>query len=88
MERIAVVGIGSRFMTLFAKRLKNTYADRATVVGVCDTNRVRCEYYRDTHNPEVAIYDDSFLVTRLSKNINNIQKTAAFMKNKRCPFCF
>ena len=56
MERIAVVGIGSRFMTLFAKRLKNTYADRATVVGVCDTNRVRCEYYRDSNYVSSGIF--------------------------------
>ncbi len=58
MERIAVVGMGARFMTLFAKRLKNTYGDRVSIVGVCDTNRVRCEYYRDTVNPDVLIYDD------------------------------
>ncbi len=58
MERIAVVGMGARFMTLFAKRLKNNYADRVAIVGVCDTNRVRCEYYRDTVNQDVLIFDD------------------------------
>lgn len=58
MERLVIVGAGQRCYYMFAKRLKENYADKVEIVGVCDTNIKRCEYYRDTINPNMKIYKD------------------------------
>lgn len=58
MKKIAIVGTGHRCYNAFAKKLSEEYSDKIVIVGVCDTNVKRCEYYRDTLNPNMKIYRD------------------------------
>ncbi len=57
LKKLAIVGCGSRGYFTFAKGLKEDYADKVDIVGVCDTNIKRCEFYRDTINPDMKIYE-------------------------------
>ena len=58
MKKLVIVGTGHRCYNAFAKKLTEEYADTIEIVGVCDTNRKRCEYYQDTLNPNMKIYQD------------------------------
>jgi predicted dehydrogenase len=43
-KRYLIVGLGAR-AELFVRAILNDYADRAELVGLCDVNRTRMEYY-------------------------------------------
>ena len=58
MKNLVIVGAGHRCYEGFAKTLSTNYADKINIVGVCDTNIKRCEFYRDTLNPNMKIYTD------------------------------
>lgn len=60
MERLVIVGAGQRCYNMFALRLKKSYADKVEIVGVCDTNIKRCEYFRDTINENMKVYKDFY----------------------------
>lgn len=56
MKRIAIVGAGHRCYYMFARRLAQNYKDTVLIVGVCDTNIKRCEYFRDTLDKNIKVY--------------------------------
>ena len=58
MKKIAIVGAGHRCYTSFAKPLWEQYSDKVEIVGVCDFNIKRCEYFQKTLNPKMGIYTD------------------------------
>ena len=57
MKKIVIVGTGTRCFA-FAEQLCKKYADNFKLVGICDTNVKRCEYYRDSIGADFAIYQD------------------------------
>ena len=56
MERLAVVGCGARAYYMFAKHLKEKFSSEVEIVGVCDKNIKRCEYWQKTINPQMKTY--------------------------------
>lgn len=56
MKRIVIVGCGMRCYYTFAKKFKENYQGKVEIVGACDTNIKRCEYFQKTINPEMKIY--------------------------------
>lgn len=52
-QRYAVVGLGSR-SAMYTNALLTTYADRAELVGLCDTNRARMAYYNERFEKELG----------------------------------
>ncbi|MBE5751947.1 MAG: Gfo/Idh/MocA family oxidoreductase [Clostridiales bacterium] len=58
MQKIVIVGAGQRCYYNFAENLCKGYKDKYALVGVCDSNVKRCEFYRDTLNPDLKIYTD------------------------------
>ena len=48
MKRLVIVGAGHRCYDGFAKRITDTCSDKVEIVAVCDNNKKRCEYFRDT----------------------------------------
>lgn len=58
MKRLAIVGAGQRGYYMFAERLYKNYSDKVELVGVCDPNIKRCEYFKNTLNPNMKIYTD------------------------------
>ena len=57
MERLAIVGCGNRCYYSFATKLRDNFKDKVEIVGCCDTNIKRCEYFRETINPFMKIYE-------------------------------
>lgn len=59
MKKLAIVGCGTRGYYTFLKGLKEDYSDKIEIVGACDTNIKRCEFARQTINPNMKIYNAS-----------------------------
>ena len=66
MKKIAFVGTGMRGRGFFLALIEK-YADNFTVVGLCDSNIKRCEYYRDLANSDIAVYTDFDLMLKEQK---------------------
>lgn len=64
MKRLAIVGAGVRCYGPFAKEIKEKYSDKVELVSVCDWNIKRCEFYRDTLNPNMQVYTDFDLMLK------------------------
>ncbi len=58
MRTLAIIGAGHRCYGAFARQLTEKYSDKIKIVGVCDPNVKRCEYYRDTLDADMKIYTD------------------------------
>ena len=58
MKTLVVVGTGHRCYENFVKKIHNTCSDKIKIVGLCDKNIKRCEFYRDTVDPEIKVYSD------------------------------
>lgn len=58
MEKIVFVGAGMRGYYAFGKPIVDKYSDRVKIVGVCDPNVTRCEFFRDKLDSEMKIYQD------------------------------
>ena len=56
MERLAIVGCGNRCYYSFATKLRDNFRDKIEIVGCCDTNITRCEYFQETINHAMKIY--------------------------------
>ena len=61
-KRYAIVGTGSR-SSMYIKAICNTYPDRAELVGLCDSNQSRMNYYNNVflkkscnNHPDVPTY--------------------------------
>lgn len=63
MKKIVFVGTGSRAYGFF-KSINEKYADKYTVVAVCDSNIKRCEWYRDSVKSNMAMYNDFDLMLK------------------------
>lgn len=63
MKKIVFVGTGARAYG-FYKSINEKYSDTYTTVGVCDSNIKRCEWYRDSVKPDVALYNDFDLMLK------------------------
>ena len=58
MKKIVIVGAGHRCYTAFAKKLNEDFSDRIKIVGVCDVNVKRCEFYRDNLGSDIELFTD------------------------------
>ncbi len=59
MQKVVIVGAGQRCYYNFAQNISKAYADKYTLVGVCDVNIKRCQYYKDTlPKNDFKIYND------------------------------
>ncbi|MBR2466145.1 MAG: Gfo/Idh/MocA family oxidoreductase [Clostridia bacterium] len=58
MKKLVIVGTGSRAYGGFAERLVKNFSGRVEIVGLCDPNKKRCEYFRDSLGLNAAIYKD------------------------------
>ena len=56
MKKLAIVGAGHRCYRAFAKKLYEKYPGKYKIVGVCDKNIKRAEYYRDTLDENIKVY--------------------------------
>lgn len=58
MKNMVIVGAGSRCYESFATVINKNYSDKIKIVGVCDTNIKRCEFFRDTIDKCIKVYTD------------------------------
>ena len=58
MKRLVIVGAGHRAYTGFAEPLTLNYSDKVEIVGLCDPNRKRCEFFCSSLNLKAKIYKD------------------------------
>ena len=58
MKSVVFIGAGMRGYYSFGIPIAEKYADKMTIVGVCDPNVTRCEFFRDKLNPAMKIYQD------------------------------
>lgn len=77
MKKLVIVGTGHRCYS-FAKSIIENYSDKIAIIGVCDVNVKRCEYYRDTLNADMKIYRDFDLM------LNELKPDAVFVTTPDC----
>lgn len=52
---LVVIGAGQRCYAI-VEIIKKNHSDTNKIIGVCDTNSKRCEFYRKNINPDMKIY--------------------------------
>lgn len=58
MKRLVIVGAGQRAYGGYAKPIVNNIPDKVEIVGLCDPNPKRCEYFNRTLGINARIYKD------------------------------
>lgn len=58
MKRYVIVGAGSRCYSMFVRGLKNRFGENVQLVGVYDTNKKRCEFFKKEVGDSMTIYSD------------------------------
>ena len=58
MKRLVIVGTGARAYGGFAKRLLDRCAESVMIVGLCDPNIKRCEFFKNSLGLNAAVYED------------------------------
>ncbi len=57
-KRYAIVGAGTRCLSMFVERLYKDYKDTVEFVGVYDINKLRSKYFQNKLNGKLTIYYD------------------------------
>lgn len=78
MEKLVIVGAGQRCYSAFAEELCKKYNQKYKLVGVCDTNIKRCEYFRDTLDKNIKVYTDFDLM------LDELQPAAVLVTTQDC----
>ena len=58
MKRLAIVGTGSRCLSMFIRGLEEKRGKEIELVGMYDPNRTRCEYVRAQAGGDIPIFSD------------------------------
>ena len=58
MKRLVIVGTGARARGGYAKRLLDRCAESVEIVGLCDPNVLRCEFFKNSLGLDAAVYED------------------------------
>ena len=67
MKKLAIVGAGLRCYETYAVTIAKQYADKYKIVGACDVNIGRAEYFRDTIDEGIGVYTDFDLMMQEQK---------------------
>ena len=58
MKKIAIIGCGQRAYASYAQVFCKSFRDRIQLVDVCDPNLTRANYFRDTLDKDIQVYQD------------------------------
>ena len=58
MKKYVLVGAGNRGYWMYAKAIRDDYADCAVLAGIMDINRMRAEYVKRQMGQEIPVYTD------------------------------